>query len=74
MKGAWSGDVNHQFCGSPVISLEWLNLELSNFVHVEWSSADHLGSAIWSIEYRQYGTGNCELRSRSFTYCKSFQM
>jgi len=32
--GAWSGHVTHyKILGAPIISLEWLNLKSSNFVH-----------------------------------------
>jgi len=32
--GAWLGHVTHyKILGAPIISLEWLNLKSSNFVH-----------------------------------------
>jgi len=37
--GTWSGHVTHyKFLGSPIISLERLNLMSSNFVHSSWGS------------------------------------
>jgi len=44
LKGAWPGHVNHlnKFCWAPTISLKWLKLQSSNFVHVGYVKSQHM--------------------------------